>query len=321
MITQLFTAAVLSLLLTIGAEAQQNRQLRISIGADVGFTFAVVAADKGFFEKRGISAQYRIFDDGSVALDALLSGESDVSMSSALGGIARRARGGNLFVTSQICTSGVNVGLVAREAIKEPGDLEGQKVAYPVGTGGQEFFLKYTDYYKLDRSKVKQSQLAGPEALAALSRGDVDAIFIFEPWMERAVNNVKGTRVLAKSGEKSIYFQRCFIFFGQRLAGDPALGGDVLRAIDDAINWIKGNPDEAADLAAKRFHVSVEDAKRALARFDFQQRFFAEDLEYMASAGQLLVDNGVIKEIPSLNSFIQIDTLKAAFPDRVTVSK
>jgi len=299
-------------------QGQEAQEIRIATGADVGFTYLLVAAEKGFFEKYGITAEYRAFDDGAVALDALLTGESDLNMSSALGGISRRARGGDLYVVATAFITGVNVGLVAGEEISAPEDLVGKKVGYPAGTGGQEYFLRYVEHYGIDRSSLEEVQLSGPEAIAALRRGDIDALFIFEPWMERAVSEVPGMRVVARSGENDIYFQRGFTYFGQRLIEDQELGANVLRAIDEAMQWVKDNPDEAAELGAERYHVSVEDAKRQLARFDYGQRFTAEERAYMESAAQLLIDNGVIDAAPDMNEYLRPEILKSVFPDRVT---
>lgn len=68
----------------------------VATGIDPSFAHYVVAVKKGFFEKEGIDAELRSFDDGNVALDSLLTGAADIGGTSELGGIVRIARGGKL---------------------------------------------------------------------------------------------------------------------------------------------------------------------------------------------------------------------------------
>ena len=53
--------------------AADLKQVPISTGIDAVFVPYVVAADRKIFEKYGLEASYKPFDDGNVALDAVLS--------------------------------------------------------------------------------------------------------------------------------------------------------------------------------------------------------------------------------------------------------
>jgi ABC-type nitrate/sulfonate/bicarbonate transport system substrate-binding protein len=73
----------------------------------------VVAAERKIFEKYGLETSYKPFEDGNVALDAVLTGSSDIGSTGEIGGLARWDKGGKLYVTSYRVTSRQQMGLVA----------------------------------------------------------------------------------------------------------------------------------------------------------------------------------------------------------------
>jgi len=108
------------------------KKVPTSTGIDAVFAPFVVAAERKIFEKHGLETSYKPFDDGNVALDALLTGSSDIGSTSELGGLARWDKGAKLYVTSYGVTSRQQIGITAREEIKKPEDLVGKTVAFRV---------------------------------------------------------------------------------------------------------------------------------------------------------------------------------------------
>src|SRR3989454_4761057 len=80
------------------------KKVPTSTGIDAVFAPFVVAADRKIFEKYGLEGSYKPFDDGNVALDAVLTGSSDIGSTSELGGLARWDKGARLYVTSILDT-------------------------------------------------------------------------------------------------------------------------------------------------------------------------------------------------------------------------
>src|SRR5262245_61212234 len=106
---------VLSIPTLVGAA---GKKIPTSTGIDAVFAPFVVASDRKIFEKYGLEGSYKPFDDGNVALDAVLTGSSDIGSTSELGGLTRWDKGGRLFVTSILDTSRKQLGITAREEIK-----------------------------------------------------------------------------------------------------------------------------------------------------------------------------------------------------------
>src|SRR6516165_6042904 len=87
------------------------KKVPTSTGIDALFVPFVVAAELKIFEKYGLETSYKPFDDGNVALDAVLTGSSDIGATTELGGLARWDRGGRLYVTSILITSKEQIGV------------------------------------------------------------------------------------------------------------------------------------------------------------------------------------------------------------------
>src|SRR5712692_814540 len=160
------------------AGTAELKKLPTATGIDALFVPFVVAADRKIFEKHGLEGSYKPFDDGNVALDAVITGSSDIGSTSELGGLARWDRGGKLYVTSILDKSKEQVGVTAREEIRKPEDLVGKTVGYPRASAGHYFFGRYVKKYKLPMDKIKVKFLQAPEMVAALERRDIDAFFL-----------------------------------------------------------------------------------------------------------------------------------------------
>src|SRR5499427_1604459 len=131
------------------------KKVPTSTGIDALFVPFVVAAELKIFEKYGLETSYKPFDDGNVALDALLTGSSDIGATTEFGGLSRWDKGGKLYVTSYSSTSGQQIGLAGRDDIKRPEDLIGRTVAYPRASGGHLYFIRYVKKYNLPVDKIK----------------------------------------------------------------------------------------------------------------------------------------------------------------------
>ena len=61
----------------------------------VAFAPFVVASERKIFEKYDLETSFKPFDDGNVALDALLTGSSDIGATTELGGLCATVRAVN----------------------------------------------------------------------------------------------------------------------------------------------------------------------------------------------------------------------------------
>lgn len=306
--------------LGVPAPAWTQEQKSIVVGTGIDSTFApfVIAVKKGFLEKEGIKAELKSFTDGNFALDALLTGDSDIGATSELGGLARISKGGNLYVVaSQTQSDGFN-SVVGKSSIAEPKELAGKIVGIPgKASGANLFFDLAMKKYAIDPASIQFKYLQAPESVAALERGDIDAVAIWEPWPTRAMAAVPDTKVIVRSGP-DLFPLTQYTYFSQRMVNDPALAEAALRAIVAAANWIPQNFDEAVQVVADTYHMKTTDAEpiMKLVKHDvhFDVERFTANFANAAAFGQKVE---IFKEIPNYKAFLKPEFLRAAAPDRV----
>jgi len=301
------------------AGAAELKKLPTATGIDALFVPFVVASDRKIFEKHGLEGSYKPFDDGNVALDAVITGSSDVGSTSELGGLARWDKGGKLYVTSILDTSREQVGVTAREEIKKPQDLVGRTIGYPRASAGHYFFGRYCKKYGLPTDQIKVKFLQAPEMVAALERKDIDAFFLWEPWHTKAVELVKGAHVLARSGDDDVYVLTAYTYYSEGLVNDHERGLAATRALIEATEYCATHQDDAAKAAAKAYRIPEADMKRYMSRFNYRMEM-PKDLvvaNYREAAG-FAMEQGLIKKMPDWSDFIRPQLMQEAAPERTT---
>lgn len=297
--------------------AGEKKKILLATGIDAAFTHFIVALKKGFFDKYNIQAEYKPFDDGNVALDAILTGSADLGSTSEFAGVVRYAKGGKIYLVATGARSKEQIGVAGKNTINSPKDFEGKKVGVVRASGGHYTFIRYVKRYNLDPNKIQMVSLPAPESVAALRRGDIDAIFIWEPWITRAVKEVPNTKVIARSGDDNVYVLTVYTHFGQRLIDDKELGGNVLKAIAEASDWIKPNLDEAAQILGQTYNIPVADAKTYTARFEYDTRYTPDIRKSFDEGVEFLKEQKLVDSVPNFDNFFHPEILKAAMPDRV----
>jgi len=295
------------------------KKVPIATGIDAAFVPFVVAADRKIFEKYGLEANYKAFDDGNVALDALLTGSSDIGQTSELGGLSRWDKGGKLYVTSTLGWSKKQIAITAREEIKKPEDLVGKSVGFPRASGGHYYFGRYVKKYKLPMDKIKVKNLQAPEMVAALERRDIDAFFLWEPWHTKAVQLVKGAHVLARSGDDDVWTLTLYNYYSQGLINDPSRAVAATKGLIEAADYCTTNQEDAAKAAAKAYRIPEPDMNLYMSRFTYRVEMHKDVvLTNLREATEFAMEQGVVKKMPDWNDFVRPQFIKEAAPDRTT---
>jgi taurine transport system substrate-binding protein len=293
------------------------KKVPTATGIDALFVPFVVAAELKIFEKYGLETSYKPFDDGNVALDALLAGSSDIGATTELGGLSRWDKGGKLYVTSYSSTSGQQIGLAGRDDIKRPEDLIGRTVAYPRATGGHLYFIRYVKKYNLPVDKIKVKFMQAPEMVAALERRDIDAFFLWEPWLDKAAQLVQGARVLARSGDDGVFILTSYDYYSQGLIDDQPRAAAATRALIEATDFCNVNAAEAAKVAGKAFRIPEADMKVYMSRMNYRVEMPKDVvLGNFRGAAEVALGEGIIKKVPDWNDFVRPQLMKEVAPDR-----
>jgi len=154
--------------------------------------------------------------------------------------------------------------------IRKPADFKGKKVATPFGSTSHFRLLGYLRTHNLGQAEVTLLDMKPDAMVAAWTRGDIDAGYVWSP--ARA-------RLLAAGGD---VFPTCkeldaagYVIADLAIARSvfleqyPDAVSGILRAYGRALDQWKTKPDEAADVVAKQAGVSSDVAKADMGEYDF----------------------------------------------------
>jgi sulfonate transport system substrate-binding protein len=128
--------------------------------------------------------------------------------------------------------------------LKSVADLRGKKVAFNKGSNVHYLLVRALENAGLKYSDIQPVYLAPADALAAFSRGAVDAWVIWDPY-EAAAEASTGGRILTDGTDLVANHQ--FYFSSKEFLAENAKAVDIaLDALNEADDWTKNHIDEVA---------------------------------------------------------------------------
>lgn len=148
------------------------------------------ALDAGIFEDNGLAVTPGQTTGGAQAIPSLIAGEFDIVFSNYPSMILGASEGLPLQIISgnNVGNADHSVMVSADSDLTRPADLAGKKVAVShlqnIGVLGISTVVNEDGG---DASTIQYVELAFPDMQAALERGDIDAMWMVEPFMARAL--------------------------------------------------------------------------------------------------------------------------------------
>ncbi len=301
------TGLMIAMLLAavFASEAGAADKVVFTSAINVPFAPNIIAVEKGFAKKHGLDAEYRIFEAGGMSVEAVVTKNAQVAICADLCLMIQRAKGGAFSLVARTSYTGTELGIGAKGGIRKPADLVGKKIGYFRVSPGEVFFEEYFRKNGLDPKSATLLHIAPPEWLPALARGDIDAFFGWEPWLTKLPSVVANGSVLARSGENNVYTMEFGLVMDKGfIAQKPAVAEKALVAVKDAVEFIRANPKETAQIVAKAYRISPQDAEGYLKNntyvFDLKKTF----IERQRSVAQWVSDHK-IATIPSVETLLK----------------
>jgi NitT/TauT family transport system substrate-binding protein len=293
---------------------------KVKIGA-TSSTFGLpihVAKVKGFFAKYGIDPQLSTYAFGIDTLNALVTQQEQFGMAIDYAALSRLGKGGFKLVGVTASPLSNDQQLFVKDTINTPTDLKGKRLGVQRGSTNEYIWFRYLEKNNISNNDVKLVSLtSNAEMLAAFSRGDLDAIWMSKAFEDKALN-VKGSKKFAD--ESSINFRSIGLVGADNsiIKDKPQLVANYLKAVNEANQFIKDHPDEAADIAFQEMKVPKDTTLKELKSYEYDVRFLQEDFNQLNGIKDWAITSGVFKDAFDLKQAINIDSLKSTFPQKVT---
>ncbi|MFE4455442.1 ABC transporter substrate-binding protein [Streptomyces sp. NPDC056796] len=290
-----------------GGDGGQGGGSTIRIGYQAFPSGDLIVKEKGLLEKAlpDHTVKWIKFDSGASINTAFVAGSVDLAAI----GSSPVARGLSeplnipYKVTWVLDVAGDNEALVARDGsgVEDVRDLAGRKVATPFSSTSHYSLLAALDRAGVDPAKVDLLDLEPQDIVAAWSRGDIDAAYVWLPTLDELARSGKtlvSSRELAAAGKPTLDLGVASTAFIEK---QPEVIAAWRKAQAQALDLIHDDPSAAAEAVGKQLGIGSEDAAAQL-----KQGIFLEPAEqagdtWLGTPGQV---GGLARNLHSAAEFL-----------------
>ncbi len=292
-------AFALLLALTLATSAHAQTKVRLAVGGKPAMFYLplTVVERLGYFKDAGLDVEISDFPGGARALQSLIGGSADVVAGAFDHTIQMQAKGQSIVAVVELGQfPGFVLGILTAKAgtYRNHADLKGFKIGI-TAPGSSTYFMAR---YLMAQAGLKDDDAAfigigaGPTAVAAARRGEIDALVNVDPVIsllesERAIKVVADTRTL--EGTRQVYggnYPAAVIYVTPAYAqANSATVQALTNAMVRGLRWIAAHsPQEIADVMPAEYALGdrdnyVRSIKNSMAMFSPDGRFGGEGPE------------------------------------------
>lgn len=307
-------------LIALNGSAMAQEQVKLRVGYNVVPLDAPLhlAREDQLFEKSGIDVAWKRFESGNAVIQALALGEIDLAAATEIPGIRPKLMGGKYVVVGQSATAVRMAGIYASSAIKSPLDLVGKKVGVTLGTASELYLGLYAEKYGVPYEKIQKVNVAPPEWIPALHRGDIDAFAGWEHFFSRADEILpKGTgHLIQPQGADAVYTAPMYYYMRQSIA-DGVSSGKIIRVLIDAERAVNSDRERAAAISAKTANVDNATSLKIINLVQYKLKLDDASVSALVRAAKFLKDKKLVDSIPDWKTFINPLPLQSVDASRV----
>ena len=299
--------------LTAGALGQPKALGKVTLGLSVAKTFeflpAHAAEDLGTWTKRGLEVSLVAFPGDARLQQAFAAGSVDFGLGSASGALTAIAKGLDTRLVGSISNSVKLMGLVAAPEIKSKEDLKGKTVGATGPNALTDILVKYLSKKLTGDAErgIRRAHLgAFPNQLAALKTGQVQAfVWTLEGIFEVEKQGV-GKYLLSFGDEFPDFVFEVIIGTKKMIDEKPEVVRAFLEGWYEAQAHMKADKDYTVALFARKMETPPDIGARV---WELDRQTLVDDGVFgdaaLRAAAQSLVDTGVLKEIPPLDTWVE----------------
>jgi sulfonate transport system substrate-binding protein len=295
----------------------------VKLGLDTAATGSPqfrMAKAKGYFEKNGIKAETSDFPYGIDTLNAMLVNRTEIGSAADYALLNSLGKGDMVIVgtlSRSTDISAKNTVLLVKGNIQSEKDLVGKRLGVARGTVFEYMWDRYLEKSKIAKSQVTMVNYSSPdEAIVAFQRGQMDAIWASGALLQK-LKEVEGVKQLTDSSASGVAIRAFMVAQRSFAEKQPDAVGGILKSLNEATDYIKGNKEETAQVLFDTIKLPKEGVLRDLEAAAYVIGFTKEDYEHLQQMQTWLVENGLLKDKYDLKSKINAGPIKKALPDLV----
>ncbi|MEE8433102.1 MAG: ABC transporter substrate-binding protein [Candidatus Desulfatibia sp.] len=282
-----------------------------------------LASEKGYFKEQGLDVTLKAsYPHGKAALNAVVTGETELGVSSETPFMHTVLNGGKIIVFAIMITAEHHLAIVARKdrGVFKAKDLKNKTIGVTLGSNGEYFMDTVLLLNGIPREKVKTVHLQPKQMFDAIINGDVDAIATWNPQMYKARKELgeQGSTFSAE-GLYSPYF----IISARQdyVHAKPEIIEKIIRSLIKASNYIQKFPDESRKIVAKHLKTEESLLKEISATYRFKILLDQSFLMTLENQSKWAIKKKLTDQtkLPNYYNFIYLDALSAVKPENVRI--
>lgn len=310
---------------TQSAEAAKPVKIRFGLDTAAGGSLQFrQAQEQGFFKNHAVDAEISNFAYGIDTINALLVQRTDTAMAADYALLNSLGKGDMKIVstlTRATEASSKTTVLLVKGNITKPEELKGKKLGVARGTVYEYVWAKFLEKLKIDEKDVKMVYYSTPdEAIVALTKGEMDAVWSGGALLEKFLK-VDGVKNLGDLNQTDVKISSFQVVDAGYLKNNGKTVANYLKAVKEGIDYIPSHKEQTADLAFREIKLPKDGVLKDLETQNYVLGFTKEDYEHLQNMKTWLEQKGILKDKYELKDKIEVDALKAAFPELVTYTK
>ncbi|MGO9571561.1 MAG: ABC transporter substrate-binding protein [Desulfomonilaceae bacterium] len=301
---------------TASGESEENVTIGIADPKDLS-SLIWVAEDQEYFSENGLKINIKLYESGLAAMKDLLVGKVDLSTAGEFLASRLLLEQPDLRLITSMCESD-NIKLMARRdhGIAQISDIRHKRIGVLRGSGGEFYLDLLMVLQEIPSQEVQKVDLPPSEQAKAISKGEVDAVVTWEPFISDVKNDL-GTNALSWSAQsgQSLYWILLGTADGVSKRSRAIKG--FVSSLVSAEEFLKNHEDEARRIVARKLGVSDLDSL-------WKGTLFEVGLDHsliLTMEAQMRWMNPRFSaqqsEMPDLLNFVYFDTLHSVQPERI----
>jgi NitT/TauT family transport system substrate-binding protein len=291
------------------AQAAEPVEVGIGISGWTGFAPLTLAKQAGIFERNGLDVTIKKIPQKDRHL-AIASGDIECAATTVETWIVWNANGVPTRQIFQLDKSYGADGMVVRNEIGSIAELKGKTVA--ASAPGTAPFFTLAWFLSKNGLSVKDVTVLNLEPAAAAQAfiaGQNDAAMTYEPYLSAVRDKPEAGKIIATTLDYPMIMDTfgCTPAF---LDGNAAAGKALAQSYFQALEMIAQQPEQAYGIMGADVKQTGEQFAASAKYLRWQDRaanktFFAGEIQsFSKEAAQLLLDLGIIRQVPAIESII-----------------
>lgn len=300
-------------------EQKPDRVYRIGINSNLKSAPVLIADDRNFFKKEGVSVTVSVERNSIQLLQGLYAGDYDFVCVPSFLVVQDFLKGESCRILAVLNRNQSRYVMMNPDVVENPADLAGNSIGISPNSASEYVLTRFLVLHGVDSDSVTV-KFYNDEALPGmLAAGHVDAILSWPPYTIEARELMDG-RILVTNAQMGVDIYWLLVTREDISLMDADAITRVFKALDSSYKVMFSNPDAAIDLVSKRLSIPSVYLEDEWKDFIFMMEMPQSLVLVMEQQGYWLAERNAQRlDTERLFTMFDYPHLERVFPERVTI--